>query len=135
MKPSLIISSLDADRLDTLLAAPLPGGTAAYQPLLDELARAEIVEPQDMPPGVVTMNSTVRFDIGAPDGQFCLTLAYPKDMNTMQNGISVLTPIGTALLGLSVGDQIDWPRPDGQLMKVAILDVVYQPERAGEYFR
>lgn len=135
MKPSLIISSLDAERLEQLLAAPLPGGTAAYRPLLDELTRADIVEPQDMPPGVVTMNSTVRFDLGAGEEQLCLTLAYPKDMKTVRNGISVLTPIGTALLGLSVGDKIDWPRPDGQLMEVSILDVLYQPERAGEYFR
>ncbi len=81
------------------------------------------------------MNSTVRFEIDAPEEQFCLTLVYPKHMEQAQDGISVLTPIGTALLGLSVGDTIAWPRRDGQLLNVRLLEVVYQPERAGEYFR
>ncbi len=133
MKPPITISSLDAERLEDLLATP--GDDIHQQALLDELARAEIVSPEDMPPGVVTMNSTVRFEIDAPDEEFCLTLAYPKDMSHVQSGISVLTPIGTALLGLSVGDTIDWPRRDGQLLKVRLLEVLYQPERAGEYFR
>ncbi len=135
MKPHITISSLDADRLEALLGATSPGGDASHQALLDELARADIVEPQDIRPGVVTMNSTVRFEIGTPDEQFCLTLSYPKDMDQVANGISILTPIGTALLGLSVGDTIDWPRPDGQLLKVRLLEVLYQPEQAGEYFR
>ena len=135
MKPHITISSLDADRLETMLGATAPGGDANRQALLDELARADIVEPQDVPPGVVTMNSTVRFEIDAPDEQFRLTLTYPKDMAHVANGISILTPIGTALLGLSVGDTIDWPRRDGQLLKVRLLEVLYQPERAGEYFR
>lgn len=135
MKPQITISSLDADRLERLVGTPSPESDANRRALLDELARADIVEPQDMPPGVVTMNSTVRFEIDAPNEQFCLTLAYPKDMDQVSNGISILTPIGTALLGLSVGDTIDWPRPDGQLLKVRLLEVLYQPERAGEYFR
>ena len=135
MKPPITISSLDADRLEAMLVATRADNEANGKALLDELARARIVAPEDMPSGVVTMNSTVRFEIDAPDEQFCLTLAYPKDMDQLQNGISVLAPIGSALLGLSIGDTIDWPRPDGQLLKVRLLEVLYQPERAGEYFR
>jgi regulator of nucleoside diphosphate kinase len=135
MKPPITISTLDADRLESLIGASWPDGDSIRCALQGELARADIVEPQDMPPGVVTMNSTVRFEIDAPDEQFCLTLAYPKDMDQLSNGISILTPIGTALLGLSVGDTIDWPRPGGQQLKVRLLEVLYQPERAGEYFR
>lgn len=135
MKPPITISSLDAERLENLLATLPPSGAFNQQALLDELARANIVEPQDMPPGVVTMNSTVRFEIIAPHEQFCLTLAYPKDMDQVQNGISILTPIGSALLGLSIGDSIDWPRPDGQLLRVRLLEVLYQPEREGAFFR
>jgi regulator of nucleoside diphosphate kinase len=135
MRPPITVSTLDADRLESLIGATWPEGDTSRRALLDELARADLVEPQDMPPGVVTMNSTVRFEIDEPDEQFCLTLAYPKDMEQVPNGISILTPIGTALLGLSVGDQIDWPRPDGQWLKVRLLEVLYQPERAGEYFR
>ena len=135
MKPAITISSLDADRLDTLLHAMPPLTDHGCQLLRDELARADIVEPEAVPSGVVTMNSTVRFEIDTPDDQFCLTLVYPKDMDKVANGISILTPIGSALLGLSVGDTIDWPRPDGQLLQVRLLEVLYQPERAGEYFR
>lgn len=134
MKPHITVSSLDADRLEAL-AATAREDQANHSALLDELARANIVEPQDMPPGVVTMNSTVRFEIDGTNEPLCLTLAYPKDMGRVENGISILTPIGTALLGLSVGNTIDWPRPDGQLMKVRLLEVLYQPEHAGQYFR
>jgi len=134
MKPHITISSLDVERLEALIGATWPEDNTS-RALLDELARADIVAPEDMPPGVVTMNSTVRFEIDGQDEQLSLTLAYPKDMGQVSNGISIFTPIGTALLGLSVGDTIDWPRPDGQLLKVRLLEVLYQPERAGEYFR
>ena len=135
MQPPITVSSLDAERLENLLATLAPSAAVNHEALLDELARARTVAPQDMPSGVVTMNSTVRFEIDSSDEQFCLTLAYPKDMEQVQNGISILTPIGTALLGLATGDTIDWPRPDGKLLNVRILEVLYQPEREGQYFR
>ena len=134
MKPHITISSLDADRLETLLGAMRPDSLAS-RALLEEITRADILAPEEMPPDVVTMNSTVRFAMAGADEVRCLTLAYPKDMAQLPNGISILTPIGSALLGLSVGDSIDWPGPDGQPLKVRVLEVVYQPERAGEYFR
>lgn len=135
MKPNITVSALDAERLEALLDAAGLARGLHRDALLDELARADIVAPQDMPPNVVTMNSTVRFEIDTPQEQFCLTLAYPKDMAQLDNGISILTPIGTALLGLKVGDSITWPRPDGQLLNVRLLEVLYQPEKAGDYFR
>lgn len=135
MKPNIIVSSLDAERLEILLDALPPAEAAAHDGLLDELGRAEIVAPQDMPPGVVTMNSTVRFEIDTPHEELRLTLAYPRDMANTTDAISILTPVGTALLGLSVGDAIDWPRPDGQLARVRILEVLYQPEQAGALVR
>ncbi|WP_256081891.1 nucleoside diphosphate kinase regulator [Massilia sp. YIM B04103] len=134
MKPQITISSLDAERLEDLIGALRPDD-ATGQALLDELARADIVAPEDMPSDVVTMHSTVRFAIAGSGEVRSLTLAYPKDMAQLPDGISILSPIGAALLGLSVGDTIDWPHPDGQLLKVRLLEVVYQPERAGEYFR
>lgn len=127
MKPHITISTLDAERIESLAGV----GSA----LLEELARADILAPQHMPPDVVTMNSTVRFEIDGTDQVRCLTLAYPKDMARQPDAISILTPIGAALLGLSVGDSISWPRPDGQLSRIRVLEVPYQPERAGEYFR
>ena len=134
MQPQITISSLDLERLEALVDA-LPPGHSAGTALLAELARADVRAPQDMPPNVVTMNSTVRFAIEGAADECCLTLAYPKDMAQVKDGISILTPVGTALLGLAVGDRISWPRPDGQLAQVCLLDVLYQPERAGEFFR
>lgn len=135
MKPNIIVSSLDAERLEILLDALPPAQAAAHDGLLDELGRAEIVAPADMPPGVVTMNSTVRFQIDTPREELRLTLVYPRDLAGTADAISILTPIGSALLGLSVGDAIDWPRPDGQLVRVRILEVLYQPEQAGALVR
>ncbi|WP_395402809.1 nucleoside diphosphate kinase regulator [Pseudoduganella sp. UC29_106] len=123
MKPHITISSLDADRLEALISAMRPDNLAG-RALLNEITRADILAPEDMPADVVTMNSTVRFEIAGSTEVRCLTLAYPRDMAQLPNGISILTPIGSALLGLSVGDTIDWPGPDGQLLTVRVLEVV-----------
>jgi len=133
-RPNIILSSQDLDRLEALLdslpATAFPGKAE----LLTELDRAEVVEPQEIPPDVVTMNSTVRFALESGE-EFCLTLVYPKDTDGSADRISVLAPVGSALLGLSAGNYIEWPRPGGGMMKVRIVEVVYQPERAGEFHR
>lgn len=134
-KPKITLSSLDLDRLETLLdslpADAFPGKDA----LRAELDRAELVEPEQVPPTVVTMNSTVRFNIASSDEDFRLTLVYPKDIDGASDKISILAPVGSALLGLSVGDEIEWPRPGGGILKVKIVEIIYQPERAGEFNR
>jgi regulator of nucleoside diphosphate kinase len=81
------------------------------------------------------MNSTVRFSVESSRDEFELTLVYPKDIDSSGKKISILAPVGSALLGLSQGDEIDWPKPGGGLIKVNIKEVIYQPERAGEYHR
>lgn len=134
-RPKIIVSSQDLERLEALLDA-LPGNASEHKSaLMEELSRAEIVEPQEMPPTVVTMNSTVRFVIESSGEEFCMTLVYPKDLNGSEDRISVLAPIGSALLGLSTGDRIEWPAPGGALIKVKIVEILYQPEQAGEFHR
>lgn len=134
-RPAIVISSLDLERLERLLDG-LKGDAARHaEGLMAELDRAEIVAPVDMPPTVVTMNSTVRFSIDGSGEKFNQTLVYPKDADGSTGRISILAPVGSALLGLSVGDVIDWPRPDGGLNRVHIEEVIYQPEREGEYHR
>lgn len=133
--PKIILSSQDMDRLEALLDA-LPDKAAPDKTaLMAELSRAEVVEPEQIPPTVITMNSTVRFAMEESGEEFCLTLVYPKDMNGDSDRISVLAPVGSALLGLSTDDHIEWPGPGGKLTKVRILEVIYQPERAGEFHR
>jgi regulator of nucleoside diphosphate kinase len=134
-RPKVIISALDAERLERLLES-LPADAFPGKPELEaELARAEIVEPRDVPPTVVSMNSTVRFRVASTAQAFTLTLVYPRDMDGSSSKISILAPVGSALLGLSQGDEIEWPKPGGGTLRVRIEEIVYQPERAGEYHR
>ncbi|HMM57880.1 MAG TPA: nucleoside diphosphate kinase regulator [Rudaea sp.] len=134
-KPKLIISSLDAERLERLIDALPDAAFPGKKDLEAELARARIVAPKDVPPTVVTMNSTVRFAVESSQDEFQLTLVYPKDIDTSGEKISILAPVGSALLGLSQGDEIEWPRPGGGVLRVRIKEVTYQPERAGEHYR
>jgi regulator of nucleoside diphosphate kinase len=134
-KPKLILSSLDYERLEALLETLPAGAFPGKESLEAELERAELVAPEQVPPEVVTMNSTVRFAIESTGEEFTLTLVYPKDIDGSAGRISVLAPVGSALLGLTTGDHIEWPRPGGGMMKVRIVEVVYQPERAGEFHR
>lgn len=133
-KPNILLSALDLERLERLLekipASQFPGRAA----LEAELERAEIVEPDAIPPTVVTMNSTVRFRELPENSEFSLTLVYPKDAG-QEGSVSVLAPVGSALLGLSVGDEIEWPSPQGRMLRVRIEEIIYQPERAGELHR
>ena len=132
-KPNLIISSLDADRLDALIDSLPDSAFPGKKELKAELARAEIVEPKDVPPTTVSMNSTVRFSVKSSSEQFTLTLVYPKDMDSSSGKISILAPVGSALLGLSQGDKIEWPNPGGGVLQVQIEEIVYQPERDGRH--
>ena len=134
-KPHLILSSLDVDRLEALLAQMSPGAFPGKNDLEAEIARADIVEPGDIPPDVVTMNSTVTFDMAESGKQFQLTLVYPKDLDDGTEKVSVFAPVGSALLGLSVGDELAWPGPGGKAMTVRVKEILYQPESAGELHR
>jgi regulator of nucleoside diphosphate kinase len=135
-RPSrIVLTSRDFDRLEALLDS-LPANAFPHKANLEaELERAEVVAPEQIPPNVVTMNSTVHFKITESGDDFRLTLVYPKDSASEPDRISVLAPIGSALLGLSVGDEIEWPVPGGGTSTVRVVDVLYQPERSGELHR
>ena len=131
----IVLTSRDLERLEKLLeslpADAFPGKGA----LESELERAEVVEPAEIPADVVTMNSTVRFTFTESGEDFRLTLVYPKDAQGEADRISVLAPVGSALLGLAVGSEIQWPLPGGGVSTVRVVEVVYQPERSGELHR
>lgn len=134
-KPDIIISTLDVERLEKLLET-LANDAVGKEELEIELERAEIVEPEEIPANVVTMNSTVRFKVASSDEEFEYTLVYPKDADGTNNKISILAPVGSAMLGLKEGDEIEWPKPGGGgVLTVHIDKVVYQPEREGLYYR
>ena len=132
MKPKLTISSRDAERLEALLASSPNRAFPGRDDLEAELARADIVPPDEIPPNVVTMNSRVRFRMESSQEAFYLTLVYPQDVDAKGGTISILAPVGSALLGLSAGDEIEWPKPGGGTLRVCIEEVIAQPERSDD---
>ncbi|ELN6932373.1 nucleoside diphosphate kinase regulator [Vibrio navarrensis] len=130
-KPSIIVSTLDMDRISTLLEKATQW-SAELEKLEDELDRATVMASSDMPSDVVTMNSTVCFKFVGSDNSMEKTLVYPDQVRSSED-ISIFAPVGSALLGLSVGQQLTWPMPGGQERTIEIIDVVYQPERAGDF--
>lgn len=132
-KPNIIISKLDLARLEKILDDVSYEQFPNIDELMDELNRAKIVESDKMPKNVVTMNSQVRFKVISSDKEFTMTLVYPKDAGGNNDKISILAPVGSALLGLKEGHNISWPKPGGGSIDVTIIEVSYQPERAGDF--
>lgn len=100
--------------------------------LESELKRARVVDSKDVPDDVITMNSMVRIEDVDSGKVMTLTLTFPADADIEKGKVSILAPIGTAMLGYRVNDTIEWEVPDG-LRRLKVLDIVYQPERAGDY--
>jgi regulator of nucleoside diphosphate kinase len=131
--PSIIITQQDRDRLALLVDAHADDSDNGLVDSLDqEINRARVVEPGDMPPDVVTMNSRAVFRDDASQAIQTVTLVYPGQENSLEGRISILTPVGAALLGLSEGQNISYATPDGRQKSLTLLKVLYQPEAAGE---
>lgn len=131
-KPEITLSRRDAERLEQLLDGLGDKSSPGRVELENEIARANVVEPAQVPPAVITMNSVVRFSVEASDAEFSLRLVYPRDADGSSDRISILAPVGSALLGLSEGDAITLPAPGGGVVNVRIIQVTYQPERSGD---
>ena len=99
--------------------------------LVSELARADVVESRDVPPDVVTMNSRVVFEDVTSGKTTEVTIVFPHDADVARGKVSVLAPVGTALLGLAEGDSIVWPFPDGSSRCLRVVAVTFQPEAEG----
>jgi regulator of nucleoside diphosphate kinase len=125
------ITERDLNRLERLLRVTKV--TPNVEALEDELGRAVVVAPEKISPDVVTMNSKARFVDEATGEQSDVTLVYPQDADAARNRISILAPVGSALLGLSVGDSIEWPLPSGRTRRLRIIAVLYQPEAEGRF--
>lgn len=129
----IYVTVSDMDRLGRLVMAAITDAPD-LEPLhaLDrELDRARAVRPQDVPPDVITMNSKLRMTDLATGQQRIVTLVYPDQAND-QERVSILSPLGTALLGYRVGDEIRWETPAGSL-HLRIEELLYQPEAAGNF--
>lgn len=130
----IIVTETDLERLQRVIEQHGGGRNTVLADMLEqELARAEVTSSQDVPPDVVTMNSVVVFEDEETGACREVTLCYPRDARSDEGRISVLAPIGSALIGLSVGQSIVWPIPGGRTRTLRIVSVPYQPEASGHY--
>jgi regulator of nucleoside diphosphate kinase len=131
------ITTFDMERLSSLIdgvRATGPQKKAYLGELEKELERARVVNPEKIPGDVITMNSVVRIrDLEAGE-EMTYTLVFPADARIEENRISVLSAIGTALIGYRVGDTIEWKVPSG-LKRWKVEGILYQPEASGHYDR
>ena len=132
--PPITLSSLDVERIERLLEDAAFRAFPGRDQLEAEIGRAQVVDPKEIPAGIVTMNSRVRFAEEDSGREHELELVYPRDAHG-EGKVSVFAPVGSALLGLSIGQDIAWPLPGGRTGRLRIIAVTYQPEAAGEYFR
>ena len=131
--PNITITSRDAARLETLLEGMPAGSFPGHKALEDEIYRATLVAPEEIPPTVVPMHSTVRFPLLPSGVEHRLKLVYPGKTDASDDTVSILAPVGSALLGLAEGDEIHWPNPNGGTLHIVVHKVEDQPERAGCY--
>ena len=132
---SIYITEPDYHRLSALIETTRErnGVDIEYLNKLEaELDRAEIVDPQDIPENVITMRSKVRLKDLVSGEANTYSLVFPTEADFTEGKISVLAPIGTAILGYKPGDVIEWPVPSG-LRRLKVDQVLYQPEAAGDY--
>lgn len=131
----IILNKLDYTRIhDSIKLARMTRAIkeTEAEKLLGELNAAQIVEPQDIPADVVTMNSIIKLYFLNTNKTVQFQLVYPDKANIKENKISILSPIATALIGYKAGDEIEWVVPSG-LTKIKIEEIVYQPEASGDF--
>ena len=134
-KRSIYITTFDFHRLLDLIDAYRNSDhqkKVHIDALETELEAAQVVDAKHIPPDAVTMNSTVNLKDLATDEEITLTLVFPKDANVEQQKISVMAPVGMALLGYRVGDVVEWKVPGGW-KKFRITASIFQPEASGRY--
>jgi len=118
----IIVSNAEYERLTDLANASIERLPEVAQELLDELERAQIVDDKDVPDDVVRMGSTVTFK--SDDGHTrTLKLVYPADESLDEHRLSVMTPVGAALIGLGTGQSISWTARDGKHHRLTVTKV------------
>jgi len=132
---TIYITSSDMLKLENLIEGRREGTPKDKKHLAElenELGRAAIVDSKAIPPDVITMNSRVQMKDLDTREEITYTLVFPSDANIKENKISVLAPIGTAMIGYKKGDVIEWTVPSGH-RRLKVIKILYQPEAAGDY--
>jgi regulator of nucleoside diphosphate kinase len=132
---SIYITKNDADKLKALIQEAYYSeyrGSPYLKMLAGELERANVVDSHEIPPEVITLNSTAVLHDLETGEEMVYTLVFPELADVSQGKISILAPIGTAMLGFRVGDVFEWDTPGGK-RSIRVERVVFQPEAAGDY--
>jgi regulator of nucleoside diphosphate kinase len=132
---TITITEFDMERLRTLIDEAkrlYRYGNEYLENLEIELSRGQVVTPTDVPADVVTMNSKVCLKDLDTNEEMSVTLVFPRDADITQSKMSVLAPIGTAMLGYRIGETFTWKVPDG-VRRLQVEKVLYQPEAAGDH--
>jgi regulator of nucleoside diphosphate kinase len=134
-QPIIYITKVDEKKLRDLISEAQHSeyrGSVYLKMLSGELDKAKVVEPNEIPPDVITMNSTAHLVDLEADDEMIYTLVFPEEADVSQGKISILAPIGTAMLGYRVGDVFEWDTPGGK-RSISVKKVIYQPEASGNY--
>lgn len=134
-KRAIHITRQDHQRLTEMLEEALARSSrdsSFLKELARELAEAEAVDPHEVPADVVTMNSRVILQDVDDGERTAYTLVFPDKANIEEGRLSVVSPIGTAILGYTKGSTVSWNTPGGP-RQIKIADITYQPEAAGDY--
>lgn len=132
---TIYLTELDYKRLVDLSQAQRQsnGNAPSLSKLGEELKRAKRVASEEIPSDVITMNSRVLLKDLDKGTEIEITLVYPKDADIQSRRISILAPVGTAILGCKEGDVVEWPVPSGTI-HYKVVKVLFQPEATGDYF-
>ena len=121
--PPIMLSEEDAARLEQLANSPGLRRVPAAAQLQEEIARARILPAGRLPPDVVSMNTHIACVDEVTGIARRITLVFPHEADIAQARVSVLSPVGMALLGLRVGQSIDWPGPAGRSLRLSVTNV------------
>ena len=135
MSRTIFITSTDRERLEKLIQSQeeFTAGNKMYLRELEvELKRAIISEPQDIPQDVITMRSQVLLKDLSIGEEMIYTLVYPDEADMLEGKISVLAPIGMAILGYRENDQVEWEIPQGTVC-LKVEKILFQPEASGNF--
>jgi regulator of nucleoside diphosphate kinase len=133
-RTELLVTEADFDRLKHMVESPRYRVSHAVliPALRDGLERCRVVEPARVPREIVTMHSKVRVRDLKADETETYTLVYPDDADINQGKLSVLAPLGTALLGARVGQVVEFLAPSGT-RRLKVERILYQPEASGDF--
>jgi regulator of nucleoside diphosphate kinase len=134
-KPPLIIDAGHYERLIALAMRWMKQAPELAQQLLDEVERARVLPSEDMPADVVTIGSQVTFRDEGTGAVDTVQVVLPHDASIDERRVSVLAPIGAALIGLSVGQRIDWQVVDGRMRRLSVLEVSQRSKGRGDVVR